>query len=108
MKSHARVAGRLFTDVEEDVSQFLAEHSLAPDFSDFVKLAVRSFPNVVGLTAMPESDPDDQGAEWITLQLRVEDDVERALQHYEEFIEQSMKAMPAGSRALLRLSLDIV
>ena len=88
---------------------FLVRRSLLAQFDTFVKVATTIFQNANMQSIEYQSDPNEPGEEWVTLQLRVcEEANNRVHDRYRAFVFAALEHIPARTAGLLRLSLDIV
>lgn len=100
-------ATRFVTDMPMDVRDFIKQHSLAEDFSVFLRLSTDCFPDASQVRISRERDPDDLEAEWICVEVQVRGEVESVLEQYNRFIESTVETMSPDASKFFRFSIDI-
>lgn len=98
---------RRLSPLSDDVRQFLEGRNLVPHFSRFFNLASSAF-DVQRCATSFQVHPEEQGIEWIELEVSVEGETNLVLKQYNKFLKSTSANIPSDALQWFRLSLNIL
>ena len=98
-------AGCLST-LAKDVRDFLADHELLQQFTQYLNLAISSFDNAE-FNASLQKHPEQDAVDWIELAVVLSGESAAVMEQYRAFLRSSSREIPSEALRYFRLSPDI-